>query len=209
MDSINREKGMVYCSSCGVQHSKKLKKCPQCGKKITKAFYQKWWFWLLIIVVFAAISSSDEQTVQQEPVEIQTEQTAKKQSEQTTEKKTEIPVLSEEEYKALCESIAYVDIARNPGNYTGQKAYFRGKVIQVQESGKKVVLRIDVTQGEYGIWEDTVYVDYHRKSDDESRILEEDIVAVYGEIKGIKTYTAVLGNEISIPHLAAEYVELQ
>ena len=89
-----------------------------------------------------------------------------------------------------------------------QKATFKGKVIQVQESGKRVVLRVNVTQGEYGLWEDTIYVDYQRKTDTESRVLEEDIITLYGEIKGIKDYTAVFGNQISIPHLIAEYIDI-
>lgn len=71
--------------------------------------------------------------------------------------------MTEEEYKASCNSVSYIEIARNPNNYIGQKAVFSGKVIQVQEDG---------------------------------------------EIKGIKDYTAVLGNQIPIPHLEAEYIEI-
>lgn len=90
----------------------------------------------------------------------------------------------------------------------GKKAVFNGKVIQVQESGKRVTLRVDVTEGEYGIWSDTVYVDYRRKDDNESRVLEEDMITIYGEIEGIKHYTAIFGNQVSIPHLEAEYIEI-
>lgn len=41
-----------------------------------------------------------------------------------------------EEYKASCNSVSYIEIARNPNNYIGQKAVFGGKVIQVQENGE-------------------------------------------------------------------------
>lgn len=117
-------------------------------------------------------------------------------------------VLSEDEYKAQCSAISYNDIARNPNNYVGQKTNFKGNVIQVQENGKNVVLRINTKQDQYGWWEDTIYVDYTRKDDNESRVLEDDIVTVYGEIKGIKNYIAVFGNQISIPHIKAEYIDI-
>ena len=119
------------------------------------------------------------------------------------------PVISAEEYKANCESVPYIDLSRNPNNYVGQNAVFTGQVVQVQENGNAVTLRINVTKDKYGIWDDTCYIDYQWKDSSESRILENDIVTVYGTIKGIKSYTAVLGNQISIPHIAAEYIDIQ
>lgn len=116
--------------------------------------------------------------------------------------------VSIDEYKSSCKVIPYIDIARNPNNYVGNKVTFTGKVVQVQESGKRVVLRVNVTKDEYGFWEDTIYIDYRRKTDNESRVLEEDIITIYGEVKGLKNYTAVLGNQISIPHIIAEYIEI-
>ena len=76
----------------------------------------------------------------------------------------------------------------------------------MQESGEDVMLRVAVTEDEYGIWDDIVYVDYERKYENESRILENDTITLYGEVNGIKKYTAVFGNEISIPHILAEYI---
>ena len=186
-------KNMIFCMYCGFKYSKKLKKCPQCGKKHAQPFYHKWWFWIIALIMVCNIFSSPNSNESSNTVpEIDNEQV----------------VISEEEYKASCNSISYVDIARNPNKYVGQKAVFSGKVIQVQENGKRVVLRVNVTKGEYGIWDDTVYVDYQRKDDNESRVLEEDIITMYGEIKGIKDYTAIFGNQISIPHLKAEYIEI-
>jgi len=186
-------KNMIFCIYCGFKYSKKLKKCPQCRKKHAQPFYHKWWFWIIALIMVCNIFSSPN---------------SNESSNTVSEVDNEQVVISEEEYKASCNSISYVDIARNPNEYVGQKAVFSGKVIQVQESGKRVVLRVNVTKGEYGIWDDTVYVDYQRKDDNESRVLEEDIITMYGEIKGIKDYTAVFGNQISIPHLKVEYIEI-
>lgn len=193
---INNE-NMIYCMSCGFRYSKNIKKCPRCGKKHLQPFYHNWWFWIIVLVMVFNISSSPSNNEKNNTVS------------GVDNKNVEQVMVTEEEYKASCNSISYADIARNPNNYVGQKAAFNGKVIQVQENGKKVVLRVNVTKGKYEIWDDTVYVDYKRKDDNESRILEGDIVTMYGEIKGLKNYTAVLGNQISIPHLRVEYIEIK
>jgi len=198
---------MVYCTSCGFYYSKILKKCPKCGKRHAQPFYHKWWFWFFVVIIFIFASSLNydyinvSNTVSSTPTEGAIISEVKKQ--ETSKEKV---VITEEEYKEQCTTVSYVDIARNPNNYVGVKTVFEGQVIQVQESGNSVVLRINVTKGEYGFWEDTIYVDYRRKKDNESRVLEEDIVTVYGEIKGLKSYTAVFGNEITIPHMKAEYI---
>ena len=116
--------------------------------------------------------------------------------------------IQEEEYKGMCNNANYKDISRNPTNYEGSYLTFKGKVIQTQESGNSVILRVNVTRGEYDIWEDTIYVEYERASLDEPRILEDDIISVYGLSKGIKTYKSVMGSAISIPWLSAEYIDI-
>lgn len=186
---------MGYCIYCGFYYSNKLKKCPRCGKKTVKKFRFGWLLWSIaaIILVSAILAVGKSTSYNTNTISINT---------------AEEDVISEDEYKALCSTIPYGDIARNPNDYIGQKTVYKGKVIQVQESGNDVVLRINVTQGDYGLWDDTIYVDYHKKSDGESRILEDDIVTIYGGFKGIKSYTAVLGNQIAIPHIEAEYIDM-
>lgn len=115
------------------------------------------------------------------------------------------------EYKEQCQSYGYKDIARQPDNYVGKKAKFRGKVIQVSEgiiNSKKVTLRVDVTQGEYGWWDDTVYVTYTYKSG-EPKILEDDIINMYGTLEGSETYVSVLGANITIPSFKAKYIDIE
>ena len=185
---------MIYCTSCGFRYSKKTKRCPHCGKKHSQPFYHKWWFWFIVLII--ACSNFYPPNTEVNDADSESNSGNVKQITMT------------EEYKASCNSVSYIEIARNPNNYIGQKAVFSGKVIQVQENGEKVVLRVNVTKGDYEMWDDTVYVDYQRKDDNESRILENDIITMYGEIKGIKEYTAVFGNQISIPHIEAEYIEI-
>lgn len=104
-----------------------------------------------------------------------------------------------DEYKAECETLNYNSVCRDPDDYKGKKTSIKGKVIQVIEAGIfGNAYRISVNND---IW----YVSYSPKSG-ESRILEGDIVTVYGECKGITTYVAVLGNTVTIPSLSAKYM---
>lgn len=75
------------------------------------------------------------------------------------------------------------------------------------EDSSGVVLRVNVTQGDYGIWDDTVMVVYEPE-EDASRILEDDIVTMYGISSGLCTYTSVMGAEITIPSMLAEYIDV-
>ena len=185
----NIEKNLIYCEKCGFRFSKKIKKCPQCCTKHSQRFYNKWWFWLFVVIVIFAFYPAQNNI---EDVNIQSEQTA----------------ISEDEYKSNCGTVNYTDVARNPNNYIGESVVFKGKVVQIQENGNNVILRVNVTEGEYGIWDDTLYIEYKRKSENESRVLEDDIITVYGKMNGIKNYQAVMGNQISIPYLLAEYIDI-
>ncbi len=103
--------------------------------------------------------------------------------------------------------ISYAELARNPERYKDYTISVRGKVVQALEIGRSIALRVNITPGQYGVWSDTVYVDYQKKPA-EQRILENDIVRVAGKFLGIKSYTAVLGQTIQIPHIEATNIEV-
>lgn len=140
--------------------------------------------------------------------------TVKKKLTDYEQKQQQEVAATKEEYKKDCQSYTYEEIARNPSDYEGKKAKFEGEVIQVMESGNDITLRINITKeanefadGGY-LWSDTIYVEYTRKTSNESRILEDDIITVYGTMKGTKSYTTILGSETTIPFLQAEYVDI-
>lgn len=84
---------------------------------------------------------------------------------------------------------------------------FRGEVIQVMEATGITVLRVNVTQNQYG-WEDTIYVNYF-PSEGEPRILEDDIVSIYGEMMDLKTYETIMGGSVTIPQVYAKYIDIE
>ena len=109
------------------------------------------------------------------------------------------PELTKEEYIAQCIDVDYEAVARHPNDFKGEKITFSGKVVQVSE-GSYVTLRIN--QG--GDYDATWYVRY-TPTENEGRILENDTIVVYGECTGTKTYTAVLGNNVTIPSMSMMY----
>ena len=52
-----------------------------------------------------------------------------------------------------------------------------------------------------------IYVYFANKSD--SKFIEDDIVTIYGEASGEKSYTSVLGQNITVPAVTAAYMELE
>ena len=111
-------------------------------------------------------------------------------------------------YKDSCQSYTYEQIARNPDKVKDNLAKVKGKVIQVLESGNTVELRVNITAKSYGYYDDTVYVYYYRMDETEDRILEDDIITVYGRLNGLKTYTSVMKSEITLPEIVAQYIEI-
>lgn len=213
----------MICKKCGQTFEDGFNNCPNCGesvngkKKAKKPIFKKWWFWLIIVLVlFIIIGSSgggseeetsadgNEQTTVEAGVDV--DATAEEQTEETTAEETTTEQI---DYRETCVAVGYKDIARMPDDYKGMDVYFSGQVIQVMESSfsNSVTYRINVTQDEYGFWEDTVYVTY-RLPDGSPRILEEDIVTFYGVCQGTYTYSAVLGNNITIPSVDAEIIDI-
>lgn len=120
--------------------------------------------------------------------------------------------LTEEEIKQRyinkCETYSYNNIARSPNEYKGKYAKIYGKVLQVmqEKSGGKIsyTLRIG-TGGSY--YYDKVILASYTASEDEPRILEDDMITAYGMLGGEYTYETVMGNEITLPLMFIEYVK--
>ena len=111
--------------------------------------------------------------------------------------------IDEDAYKESCESIAYDDLARYPDEHEGKKIVISGQLLQVLEDDEYVELRVGTRDG----YDDVVYVFYQYKEGD-PKFLEDDQVTFYGKSLGTITYESVLGGEITIPAMLAEFAEL-
>lgn len=114
-------------------------------------------------------------------------------------------------YKEECQTYNYKDIYRYAEDYKGKYVKYTGEVIQVMEDTygtiKMYTLRVDVTKTDYG-YKDTVYVRYF-PMENAPRILQNDIITVYGELDGLETYTSIMGGSVTIPSITSNYVEIQ
>ena len=109
---------------------------------------------------------------------------------------TTLPKLTSEEIKNRAITVTFDELMRNNEDYVDQIVFLEGKVIQADNrSGDKYFLRVSITPNSYG-YSDPVFIKYEG-----TRILEDDVVQVYGEVKGIYEYTAILGNSIELPEI--------
>lgn len=178
---------LVKCKACGNEIAKGVKKCVHCGKD-QRGFIARHKILTLLmagilILIFAL--GTDENL----PMTVD----------------DSMPL---NEYKDLCEHISYDHIAREPDKYSGKKVQFVGEIIQAQEVGSSIILRVNVTETDFGLFEDTIWVNYTYQ-ENQKRLLEEDIVYIWGEIQGLKTYESVLGASITIPEINARSIEVK
>lgn len=127
--------------------------------------------------------------------------------EERQEKEAKEKEQEEKKYKDSCKKLAFEELARNPEKVKGTKVKLTGEVIQVSENYISIGMRVNITENEYGWYEDTVYIIYYPE-DGEDKILEDDIITIYGTAEGEYSYTSVMGAYITIPKILAEYIEI-
>lgn len=182
----------IHCPRCGRPAPEGASFCSHCGKKFVSkkkkflsAIAKAAVFFILLCLV-AYLIAPDSETLRVEST------------------------LSKDAYKYQCREISYETLARNPDSYKGEYFVFEGEVIQVVESGKNVQLRVNITENDlYGTsyYSDTIFVET-RLEYDGRRILEGDIIRLYGVCEGLYTYTSIWGSAISVPGIYAEYWDI-
>ena len=117
---------------------------------------------------------------------------------------TVTPIATIEDIKNSASPISYDELMRNNNDYIGKVVYKRGEILQVSERrSDKYVLRVATQQSTYGYYEDIIWVEYEG-----DRLLEGDIIDIWGKSKGLETYDAILGNQITIPKMDSLHTEL-
>ena len=105
-------------------------------------------------------------------------------------------------FASECQAIERERFCRYPEKYAGQKVLLQGRVVAATETftgTMKVVLKDSRSE----LW----IVEYHR-SKDEPRLLVNDHVDVYGQCKGVTTYTSSTESFPSLPTITLTYLEL-
>lgn len=107
------------------------------------------------------------------------------------------PTMSIDQMRDQAQNISYDNLARYPDKYKGVPVTYQGQVIQ---KVSQTQFRVNVTEDEYGFWDDTVYIVLADNIKDE-RIIEDDIITFMGLAQGEMTYESVLGNLVYIPRI--------
>ena len=86
----------------------------------------------------------------------------------------------------------------------GSKVKFTGRVVQLIEGQNDVEIRLAVNDD----YDTIVYCAYDPSIVD-GRVLEDDMITVYGTSAGIISYQSTLGGKISIPGILVDKIEIQ
>lgn len=99
----------------------------------------------------------------------------------------------------------YNNLIRYPDDHIGDLTWFKGEVLQVIEDDKLLHIRVSTRDSGYGYFDDVMYVLYYRDNNSK-RILEGDLLTVYGKCDGLITYESTTGKSVTIPSFIAEYI---
>ena len=206
---------LIICKECGNEVSDRASKCPKCGCPINNKEYKTMEkkrktkyvsifciSAVIILFLFASIISLDSSSTQETAGS--TQETIQDKIQSETAK-----IEEKNNFIQSCETFTYKEIMRNPDNYSGKKVKFTGEVQQVSTGAfSSVALLVAVTKGDYGYYDDNIYCTY-TYSDNESRIMEDDIITIYGICEGDYTYTSVLGAGITVPKIDIKYIQIE
>ncbi|MCX4271923.1 MAG: toxin regulator [Acetatifactor sp.] len=98
--------------------------------------------------------------------------------------------------------ITYDQLARTPDEYKGELVKFTGKVLQVIEGDSEIDIRLAVDKD----YDTVIYCGYD-PGIVTSRVLEDDIITVYGVSLGLHSYTSTLGGKITIPAVLVDKID--
>lgn len=187
-------------------------------KEEKKKFYKKWWFWVIIILVVAGIVGSTNNqnntiSTSSSNTNNETNIVEKQETEEEKQARLEQERLQKEQekttFKAGCQTYTFEQMARNPENFKGTNVKLTGQVIQALYGTGTVDLRVNITKkGQYTTYyTDTIYVVYYPE-EGEDKILEDDIITIYGTSQGDYTYTSTLGSPVTLPLIYGRYIEI-
>lgn len=98
--------------------------------------------------------------------------------------------------------ITYDDLARNPDDNKFENVTLSGTIIQVLEGSSSSQYRLAVDDN----YDNIVLIDIPEKLLD-SRVLEDDILTIYGESEGTVDYESTMGGNITVPFVSVDKFE--
>ncbi len=120
--------------------------------------------------------------------------------------------LSEDEYKERCAEVDYKDLCRYPDKYSHQRIKVKVKIQQVMDSSlfsSEKAYRMMTDNDGYGLYLDDEYYVIDERNSGAVKLLEDDIVVIYGKFGGMKKVTrALTWTTDEVPSIEMKYAEL-
>lgn len=198
---------MTTCKHCGAEIAASAKVCPQCGGKNKPPIYKRWWFIVIVVlIVLSAIGGSSSSS------DGSTSSNTIKASASTASSVASVPEISEEDYKTECQTVDYKELCRYPEKYEGAKVVVKVKVSQIigaNFSGSEKAWRTYTDNSGYGFYADNEYYMLDKRGGDAVKILDDDIITVYGEFTGLEKITRALTSTTDeLPRIEVKYADL-
>lgn len=198
---------MTTCKHCGAEIAANAKVCPHCGGKNKPPIYKRWWFIaIIVLIVLSAIGGSGSGSDSSASSSKETSTSA------ASSVASVVPEISEDDYKAECQTVDYKELCRYPEKYEGTKIVVKVKVSQIIDanfSGSEKAWRTYTDNSGYGFYADDEYYMLDKRSGDAVKILEDDIITVYGEFTGLEKITRALTSTTDeLPRVEVKYADL-
>lgn len=201
---------MTTCKHCGAEIAASAKVCPQCGGKNKPPIYKRWWFIaIIVLIVLSAIGGSGSSS---DSSASSSKATSKASASTASSVASVAPEISEDDYKAECQTVDYKDLCRYPEKYEGTKIVVKVKVSQIIDanfSGSEKAWRTYTDNSGYGFYADDEYYMLDKRGGDAVKILDDDIITVYGEFTGLEKITRALTSTTDeLPRIEVKYADL-
>jgi RNA polymerase subunit RPABC4/transcription elongation factor Spt4 len=209
-ESTMAKSKMTTCKHCGAEIAASAKVCPQCGGKNKPPIYKRWWFIaIIVLIVLSAIGGSGSSS---DGSASSSKSTSKASASTASSVASVVPEISEDDYKAECQTVDYKELCRYPEKYEGTKIVVKVKVSQIIDanfSGSEKAWRTYTDNSGYGFYADDEYYMLDKRGGDAVKILDDDIIVVYGEFTGLEKITRALTSTTDeLPRIEVKYADL-
>lgn len=201
---------MTTCKHCGAEIAASAKVCPHCGGKNKPPIYKRWWFIaIIVLIVLSAIGGSGSGS---DSSASSSKATSKASASTVSSVASVVPEVGEDNYKAECQTVDYKELCRYPEKYEGTKIVVKVKVPQIIDanfSGSEKAWRTYTDNSGYGFYADDEYYMLDKRGGDAVKILDDDIIVVYGEFTGLEKITRALTSTTDeLPRIEVKYADL-
>lgn len=214
------------CPHCRTEIDVNAKICPQCRRKQPNRVKRIILVIFISMILLSMCGTESNETTENKDSKKKVESTstpAKNKSDSKEEKKaTPKPtkkVKTKEELEKekkdfinKCKSYKFKDLMRNPKDYKNKEIKLKGKIEQTLDGGflddtKYYRVLVDVDKDGYYLENEEYYI-ADKRVEKEPKLLDDDVIELFGTFEGTEKLTRVLGNSDEIPKIEMKYVKL-